>query len=364
MRKGSVSLFLGLGLFSLAVGLGSTWAADMNAGMKAGTPDLKLAGSLAFGPDGILFIGDPVNTAIFAVDTGDRKGSGGTARLQVEAINEKVASLLGTTPDEILINDLAVNPASGKAYLSVSRGRGPGAVPVILRVDRSGKIEEFSLKEVKFSKAELPNPPGQERQRMESITDLAFIDGRVYVAGLSSEEFASRLRSLEFPFKGGHPGSSIEIYHGSHGQLETRSPVRTFAPYTIGNEAYLLAAYTCTPLVKIPVSQLKPGMHVKGVTVAELGNRNRPLDMVIYQKGGKDYILLANSSRGVMKITTDNIGKVEAITQRISDKAGLTYETLDQLKGVQQLDRLDTENALLLVRAETGTMSLQTIPLP
>jgi hypothetical protein len=31
------------------------------------------------------------------------------------------------------------------------------------------------------------------------------------------------------------------------------------------------------------VGDLKPGTHVKGTTVAELGNRNRPLDMVILQ---------------------------------------------------------------------------------
>ena len=50
----------------------------------------------------------------------------------------------------------------------------------------------------------------------------------------------------------------------------------------------MLAAYTCTPLVKLPVSELKAGAHVKGTTIAELGNRNRPLDMIVYQKDGKD----------------------------------------------------------------------------
>ena len=364
MRRGRLSLTFGLTSMLLGALALAAPAADYTAGMKSGAPDLKMAGPITFGPDGILFIGDPVSAAVFAIDTGDRKAGGSPAKVEVEAVNEKIASLLGTAPDEIMINDLAVNPASGKAYLSIARGRGPEAMPVLVRVDRTGKLEEVSLKHATFSKAVLPNPPGQERQRMESITDLGYIDGRVYVAGLSSEEFASRLRSLDFPFKVSDSGSSVEIYHGSHGQFETRSPVRTFAPYTIDHEPYLLAAYTCTPLVKIPVSQLKPGMHVKGVTVAELGNRNRPLDMVVYQKGGKDYILVANSSRGVMKITTDNIGKVEAITQRISDKSGLTYETLDQLKGVQQLDRLDKDNVLLLVRAESGGMSLQTIPLP
>ena len=107
---------------------------------------------------------------------------------------------------------------------------------------------------------------------------------------------------MPFPFAEAHAGTSVEIYHGAHGRFETRSPVRTFAPYKIGNEDHIVSAYTCTPLVKFPVSDLKPGKKIKGITIAELGNRNRPLDMIVYNKGGKDYILLANSSRGVMKI--------------------------------------------------------------
>ena len=54
---------------------------------------------------------------------------------------------------------------------------------------------------------------------------------------------------------------------------------------------YILAAYTCTPLVKIPLSDLKPGAKVKGVTIADLGSGNQPLDMVPYKKDGHNYIL-------------------------------------------------------------------------
>src|SRR6266568_2442444 len=71
----------------------------------------------------------------------------------------------GTPEKEILFNGLAVNPLSGNAYLSVSRGRGPQAAPAILKVDRDGKIDEFGLKDVKFSRAALPNAiEGKNRQ--------------------------------------------------------------------------------------------------------------------------------------------------------------------------------------------------------
>jgi hypothetical protein len=36
---------------------------------------------------------------------------------------------------------------------------------------------------------------------------------------------------------------------------------------------------------------------------------NRPLDIVAYEKEGKSYLLIANSARGVMKVSTENIEK-------------------------------------------------------
>jgi hypothetical protein len=333
-------------------------------GLKKGKPDLKSAGPLAFGPDGILFVGDAKGAAIFAIDTGDKPESAEAGALKVAKVDTQVAALLGTTADKILINSLAVNPASGAAFLSVSRGKGPDATPVIVRADRKGKLTAVALEEVPFAKASLPN--ANEKQRQEAITHLAYVKGKVFVAGLSNEQFASTLRAVPFPFADADKGTSVEIYHGAHGKFETRSPVRTFVPYDIAGQTHLLAAYTCTPLVKFPVADLKPGTHVKGTTIAELGNMNRPIDMIVYQKAGKDYILLANNKRGVMKITTEGIDKIAGITEPIKGgaKAGLTYDTIAELKGVEHLDKLDKENALILVRAGDGALNLETVPLP
>jgi len=355
-----------------ALAAGSARAAEPSASLKAGNPDIKSAGPLAFGPDGILFVGDTQGAALFAIDTGDRTPAAEKAAVNVADLGKKVAARLGTDPKKVTIQDMAVNPASGKVYLSVSRGTGPDAAPVILRVNADGAIDEVSLDNVKFAKAEIPNPPAPgakargQSLRNESITDLAYVDGRVFIAGLSNEEFSSRLIALPFPFGDQADSANIEIYHGAHGQFETRSPVRTFVAYTIGREPYLLAAYTCTPLVKVAVADLKPGAHVKGTTIAELGNRNRPLDMVVYQKGGKDYLLLANNSRGVMKIPTDGADAADKITSPVPDgkTRGLGYETVKSLKGVVQLDKLDDTHALVLLQAADGALNLETVDLP
>ncbi len=345
-------------------------AANLAAGMTTGKPEFKSMGPLAFGPGGILFIADTKSAAITAVATGDTGPAVSARALKVEGINQKIAGLLGTAADQVQINDLTVNPASRNAYLAVSRGRGADAIPVLIRVNADGVPEAVSLDKVKFSRAELPHPPADQEAgrrgnpRMESITDLAYVEGRVIVAGLSNEEFQSTLRDIPFPFESIPGGATIEIYHGAHGAYETRSPIRTFVPFKIGGEPQLLAAYTCTPLVQLPLRDLKPGAKVKGKTIAELGNRNRPLDMIVYDKSGETYLLMANSSRGVMKIGTGKIAEAGSITSRVADKEGLPYETIADWTNIEQLDQYDATSALVLRRNESGAMNLEALPLP
>ncbi len=344
--------------------------ADLGSAAKTGAAELESAGPLAFGPDGILFVGDTKAAAIYAIDTGDRKGATKAGALNLEGVTAKLAALAGTTEDGIRINDLAVNPLSKKAYLSASRGQGDNARPAIFTVSPNGDIDLLSLSKVRYARATLTDVPDHSAKdrrdrslRVESITDLAYVDGQLLVTGLSNEEFSSRLRSLEFPFQQIAPGTTIEIYHGSHGRWETNAPIRAFATYDIGTAPHVLAAYTCTPLVKFSLEELAMADRVTGTTVAELGNRNRPLDMVVYTQGGRDYLLTSNSARGVMKIDLAEAEKTAAITDRVPDKAGLAYETLTDLEGVVQLDRYDKDHALILIAGDSG-QDLRTIPLP
>ena len=347
------------------------------AGFQEGKPPLQSVGQLAFGPDGILFLADSKGAAIVAFSTGDTQAPSApvSAPLKVERVNEKVAALLGTTPDEVLIEDLAVNPISRNAYLAVSRGRGPTAAPVIIRVGARKDLEVVSLDKVKFSRAELPNAPidgvvGDVKKtsnpRMESITDIAFLNDRVLIAGLSNEEFSSTLRAIAFPFEKIEGGTSVEMYHGAHGRFETKSPIRTFVPFKVGNEPSLLAAYTCTPLVQFPIKQLEPGAKIMGKTIAELGNRNRPLDLIVYEKDRKEFLLLANSDRGVMKVSTENIETADGILEPVKGGAskGLSYETIAGWTGITQLAQLDSSTALVLRKVDAGAANLESLPLP
>lgn len=341
-------------------------------GLKEGTPELASAGPLAFGPDGIVFVGDPQAAAILAIDTGSKSGEPAKVRHNIPGLNQKVAEVLGAST--VTINDLASNPLSGELILSVSATVAGKATPSLVRVSATDQVSPLPLKAVAFARATLPNAPEDKvvtqgtrsvNRRGESITDLAFVNGKVLVAGLTSAAAPSSVRELAFPFADADQGTSIEIYHGAHGKYEDYAAVRAFVPFTIDGEPSILAGFTCTPLVKFPLGSFAPGKKVRGTTVAELGNRNRPLDMIVYEQQGKRFLLMANSARGVMKISTDGIGRAEGITEPVrgGGTAGQTYETIEALKGVVQLDKLNDTQAVVLVQAETA-FNLQTIALP
>jgi len=348
-------------LFALALAFAGT---SLNAveTLSVGTPELQSISALAFGPDGLLFVGDPLGGKIVAIDTGDSKPvDKGEAKF--EKLDGSIAELLGTKASDIAINDVKVNPASGRIYAAVTR-KGKDGGSLIVRIGRDQKIEEFKLKDVKHAVSKLPN--ASEKQKQLAITSLAYADGKLIVAGLSNEEFASTLRTIKVPFESTDRGTAIEIYHAAHGAKETRSPIQTLVPYTVGKADYIIASYTCTPLVRIPISDLKPGDKVTGTTVAELGNMNRPLDIVVYSKDNKDYAFMSNSARGLMKIDLSNFEKADALTTPVKGggTAGISFDKVESATGVKQLDRLDDKHAIVLVEEKDKSLSLKTIELP
>lgn len=327
-----------------------------------GKPPLESIGELAFGEAGILFLADPQAASVFAIKT-ELKGSQSALSLLIESPDAQIAALLGTTAMNIAINDIAVHPKSGDLYLSVTRGSGAGSQPALVMVDGSGRFKHLTLENIDFMQKRLS--AAVDDQRAQSITDLVYFDGRLYVAGLSNEEFASNLRSLAFPFDQGQDKTPIEIYHANHGAYETRAPIRTFLPYDIDGEAHLVAAYTCTPLVTFSVTDLKPGQKVRGKTVAELGGGNRPLDMLGYEKNGERFILMSNSRHGVIKIPTEDIGKVPALSQPVAGKQGLGYDSIQELDGVLQMTSAGPDAVAVLIREpDSKSLMLGTIELP
>ena len=65
-----------------------------------------------------------------------------------------------------------------------------------------------------------------------------------------------------------------------------------------------------------------------------------------------------------MKISTDDIDRAQGIEEKIGGTAGQEYETVESWTGVVQLDRLNDKQAVVLVKSETGSLDLKTLPLP
>jgi hypothetical protein len=328
---------------------------------KNGPVPLRSAGPIVFGKDGILFAGDSTAGSVFAIDTQDTT-TAPAVDLDVSGLGEKVAAVLGTQASQVLIRDLAVNPISHRAYLSVSRGTTGTAMPALVRIGAGGVLEVLDLASLRYAEAKLPDLPAGG-SRSQAITDIVPTAGTLVVAGLSNQEFASSLRTIPFPLDGSAKGTSIEIFHTAHGQLETRAPVRTMVAYDAGGTSTLLAAYTCTPLVRIGIGDLQGQSKLSGATIAELGSRNTPLDMIVYQKGGADFLLIANTSRGVMKAPLAGVATMKAITTEVRNTAGIPYETIATLTGVEQLDALD-ETRALIIQQQSGARRLRSVPLP
>jgi hypothetical protein len=356
-------------------------------GLQAGTADVRSAGPITFGPAGILFLADNVSAKVFAVDVADPGPAAGSEPFDLENVDVRVGSFLGCEARDVAIRDMAVHPVSHNVYLSVQRGRGDAGQPVLVRIDRlDGSITDVPLDNVPVAQVTIADapaedderldvtlPPGEEGEdlqvgertirilrrpiRTSTVTDMAYVDGALLVAGLSNEEFSSKLRRIPFPFSGDVTGNNLEIFHVSHGQWETAAPIRTFVPYDGGQS--ILASYTCTPVVHFPLADLTPGTKTVGRTVADLGAVNQPLGMVSFVQGGEEYLLVTNTAHGLVKIACRDIDSQAPLTEP-TEPVGVPRETKD-LQGITRLANLNGSHLLALQADDAGREHLRSI---
>ncbi len=363
-----VSLLCGLALTTISAITETENESVLTSNFTVGNPEIASINSISFGPEGILFVGDSKNATLYALDTKDTEQLEKGTALNMIDFDTKVAGSLGTTADQVKITDMAVNPISKKVYLSVHTNDG---TPVLLRLNGE-KLENVSLKNINHSKLALNNPVATDKkdrrgrsQRKWAIADLKYHNGTVMLSGLSNKEFSSIFRSIPFPFTKAQDYASLEIWHAAHGRFETYAPIKAFDVISMNNKEYLLASYTCTPLVLFPMEDLKAGKHLKGRTVAELGSGNAPIDMISFKKDGKPFFVMSNTNRSVMRFDYDVIANFkETLTETVDEFAvakGVPYVSLPMVN-VLQLDNLDADTVVYLQRSADGDLVLRTRP--
>ena len=363
-----------------------SWAVSTSKhGLEVGTPGIKSVGPIAFGPDGILFVSDNLGATIFAIAVVDPDEATGPNEINVENLDTRLAAYLGCSKDDVFIRDMAVHPSSADVYLSVMRGSGDAAIPVLIKIGTDGTLSDVPLDNVPFSKTSIEDAPAEDDSRTEvrlvqgnregeivdrgderfrlardllrtvTVTDMAYVDGLLLVAGASNEEFSSTFRRIPFPFNGNAVSNSLEIFHVSHGKYETASPIRTFLPY--GAHASVLASYTCTPIVHFSLGDIESGTQVKGKTVAELGSRNTPLDMVSYTRDGEEYLLVSNARHPLMKIACKDVDQQGPLTQP-EEPVGAPRQELPH-QGVGRMANLNGSHVLMMQEDDAGNIHLR-----
>lgn len=311
---------------------------------SAQSESLQSANVLEFGSENILFVGDSKSGEIHAFHTEIVENATMQYGYNLKNAGQMIASFLGTSAENILIKDLAVHPSTKEAYIAISRISGEKYIPVIVIVNQSGAIRLFNAEKAKSTSIALKNSTPQDFKfwdkvpsRALTITDIDYHNGKLYVSGLSNADFASTLRVIDYPFKGSNQSTmSVEIFHTNHGQTQTRAPIRTLEIVSLDDKEYLLAAFTCTPLVTIPLEDLKDGAHVTGKTIAELGFGNTPIDLIGYMaqdmEGNKyPVVFMSNKNQAAQVIALNQLTEG-------NNKKGLTTFTAFKKAGVEAFD--------------------------
>jgi hypothetical protein len=312
---------------ALPVGLPAVPDAPTRIGRVSGP--LQSAGALTVGPNNVLFVGDITAAKIHAFALQDKDLTPQTGlelgnfhnfegRDLVQGLDQKLAALLGTTSEKIVVNDMAVHEASQQIFISVERGRGTDALPAIVKLNQ-GQLEILELDSIPHSEVSIPNEPDPgaklefDPQQMYAITDIKYYGGELFVTGITNQRFASTLHRIPYPFSSNMETCTVEIWHPVHGEFETRAPIIRQLIREVGGEPYLFGVYGCTPLVRFPLGSLKDGAHVRGDVIGELGYGSNPLDMLTYTDpfDHKEYLLVTIDTRSGSRINVSDLGSAQ-----------------------------------------------------
>jgi hypothetical protein len=112
------------------------------------------------------------------------------------------------------------------------------------------------------------------------------------------------------------------------------------------------------------MDELQAGKHVKGRTVGEFGAGNSPIDILTVKGGENSSLVMANTSRPVMRVRYKSIETYEgSLTEPVKESfstAGVEFVTLPVVN-VLQMAKLDDSRLLILQRKANGDLDLSTL---
>jgi hypothetical protein len=346
-------------------------ACCLGASLSAAAADVKSISRLAAGPGNILFIADWKAARVHAISLPAAQQQPAGTAFNILDLESLLSAQVGGA--KVTVEDMVVRPGTAQVYVAVSYGA--AKAPALILVTSDKKARRVDLKAAASTSVALRDAPTSDYsfwketpERSFTVTDMKWREGELFVAGLSNQDFASTLRRVKYPFDAKQSITSVEIYHAGHNLIETRAPIRAMSFASWGGKPYLVAAYTCTPLVTIPLDDLKDGAHIRGKTVAELGYGNTPADMISYSRTeqGKteDFLLLANFDRVSNVIPVSQLeatGSRPGIEKQVPFGQLAGVEVMQApLAGTLRLDNLD-EKSFVVVRRRLEKDALQLV---
>ncbi|MHA6205643.1 hypothetical protein ACXU4B_14560 [Dyella soli] len=346
-------------------------ACMLGLSFNAFAAEVKSISRLAAGPGDTLFVADWKAAEVHAIQLAPAPRQPAGTAFNVLDLEKLLSDQVGGA--RVTVEDMAARTGTGEVYVAVSYGA--NKTPALFVVTSDKKARRVDLAAAHSTSVALRDPPTMNEkfwrempERSFTVTDMKWHDGELFVAGLSNQEFASTLRRIRYPFDARQSITSVEIFHTGHNMVETRAPIRAMSFAKLGGKPYLVAAYTCTPLVIIPLDELKDGAHVHGKTVAELGYGNTPAEMVAYTQTGdgktQDFLMLVNYNR-VSNIIP--VSELEAARARPGIEKQVPYGKITGLEvseaplaGVMRLDNLD-DKAFVAVRRDLQNDELQLV---
>lgn len=298
--------------------------------------DIKFAGALEFAEDGTLFVGDNYNGAVYAFEMPAESGPEQIMPSSIASIDAKIAELLGVGMRAIEINDMIAHPITQELYISVTRVGSSSSQPAIIRVTQAQEVSLVDLASFNFTKQELMEFPEGETTfrprgvgsgplmprdiakgdiplRTLAIMDMEFYESELFVAGVAHDNFLSSLRRMPYPFDGRQGVTNVEMYHITHDQYESRAPIRAMSVQEIDGKPQLVAAYTCSPIVLVPLEDIQDGAKISANTIMDYGN-GQPLDMIPFNLQGQAMLFVTNDSRSPQVIPVAGLQGAEVVT--------------------------------------------------
>jgi hypothetical protein len=308
------------------------------------TLDIQFTGALEFADDGTLFVGDNHNGAIYAFEMPAEAGPEQIMPSSIANIDAKIAELLGVGPQAIELNDMASHPVSHDLYISVTRIGSSASQPALIRVSQDQQVSLVDLASFDFTKQALtefpesettfrprgqgPMPPmprdlakGDISLSTLAIMDMEYHDGELFVAGVAHDNFMSSLRRMSYPFDGNQGITNVEMYHITHDQYESCAPIRAMSVQEIDGKAQLVAAYTCSPIVLVPLEDIQDGAKISANTIMDYGN-GQPLDMIPFEVQGQSMLFVTNDSRSPQVIPIAGLQDANVVDHNDFERGG------------------------------------------